>query len=307
MQPAFAATPLPTYKFQAHIFANGFSIRQIEQPSIRWDLVRLGLEKVLGDDDIESLIATQLWLCAEQPGMESRELLGTLWQAVLSMQIVCPFASRNIFLAFTETSTGYVDWGNDIRQPSVTGLIGKITSPKHVGFTDYDNILAGVRKAFSQSIIRLVNPLYLLQLGLESNHRYVPTLLLTAALDMLVMAGGSTRYFCDRVHKLLGSTTYVFPKTELDRQPKHQMNEVTEELWNLRSHIAHGKRIPENLRAPCSLFDIDNRPINVVNYSKDKLLKEAALYILCAALQKVLCSSLIDTIGTDKAWRSRLT
>ena len=155
--------------------------------------------------------------------------------------------------------------------------------------------------------MRLTNPLYLFELGLESTNGYVRTLLWVSALDALLMAG-TRGLFVERLSNALGSTTLVLPKVDPGGQPSYRVREFASDLYDLRSDIAHGRTISNKFLVPRPFTNvaggrIDSYPPNP-RYSQ--ILEECALFSLTGVLRRIFLDALVQTFSDTRAWRARL-
>lgn len=135
------------------------------------------------------------------------------------------------------------------------------------------------------------NALTLLQLGLEHFHPYIAALLWVTGLEAIFDSGGKENFerkLCD----CLGPQTLAFPNWHSKPvAPTFAVEEIAIPLFVLRNKLAHGadlrtagadKKYPVNLMRRVNL----TQETEGVNYAL--LLSEAACYLLCQVLQKVL-------------------
>jgi hypothetical protein len=135
------------------------------------------------------------------------------------------------------------------------------------------------------------NALTLLQLGLEHFHPYIAGLLWVTGLEAIFNSGGKEAFkkkLCD----CLGTQTLVFPNWHSRPDaPIYTVEEVAIPIFVLRNKLAHGadlrtaatdKKHPVDLTRRVSL----TQDSETVNYAL--LLSEAACYLLCQVLQRVL-------------------
>jgi len=135
------------------------------------------------------------------------------------------------------------------------------------------------------------NALTLLQLGLEHFHPYIAGLLWATGLEAIFDSGGK-EVFKRKICDCLGPQTLVFPNWHSKSDaPTYTVEEIAIPLFVLRNKIAHGadlrsaandKKYPVDLTQRVSL----TQDSETVNYAL--LLSEAACYLLCQVLQKVL-------------------
>jgi hypothetical protein len=135
------------------------------------------------------------------------------------------------------------------------------------------------------------NALILLQLGLEHFHPYIAGLLWVTGLEAIFDSGGKEQ-FKRRLCDCLGPQTRAFPDWHAKPDaPTYTVEEIALPLFVLRNKIAHGadlrtaatdKKHPVDLTRRVSLIGDSE----AVNYAM--LLSEAACYLLCQVLQRVL-------------------
>lgn len=148
-----------------------------------------------------------------------------------------------------------------------------------------------IQPAMDGQSVEKKNALILLQLGLEHFHPYIAGLLWVTGLEAIFDSGGKEtfkRKLCD----CLGPQTLVFPNWHSRPDaPTYTVEELAIPLFVLRNKIAHGadlrtaatdRKHPVDLTRRVSL----TQDSGTVNYAL--LLSEAACYLLCQVLQKVL-------------------
>lgn len=135
------------------------------------------------------------------------------------------------------------------------------------------------------------NALILMQLGLEHFHPYIAGLLWVTGLEAIFDSGGKDAFkkmLCD----CLGPQTLVFPNWHARTDaPTLTVEEVAIPLFVLRNKLAHGadlRSAAADKKHPVDFTKRVNLTQNTeaVNYAL--LLSEAACYLLCQVLQKVL-------------------
>jgi hypothetical protein len=162
---------------------------------------------------------------------------------------------------------------------------------------------------FSRGVVRIQNSALLLEHGLQATNTHIRLLLWTAGLDAILM-GIKANEFCDRLINLLGGDTFVFPPDRnFHRQPTYKVFDVVKDLFELRSEIAHGKQISKKFRETTGILTVGGMSLSTPldRYQYRQVLEECAVYLLCAALRKVLTSDLVHDVGNEKRWRNRLT
>jgi hypothetical protein len=138
--------------------------------------------------------------------------------------------------------------------------------------------------------VKLKNALSLLQLGLEHFHPYIAGLLWVTGLEA-IFDSRRRDAFKDKLCDCLGPQTLAFPNWySRDDAPQYTVEEIAIPLFVLRNKLAHG--------ADLSTAATDKQPVDLLKRVKliqgstdttqALLLSDAACYLLCQVLQKVL-------------------
>ena len=135
------------------------------------------------------------------------------------------------------------------------------------------------------------NALTLLQLGLEHFHPYIAGLLWVTGLEAIFDSRGKENFnkkLCD----CLGPQTLAFPNWHSKPDaPPYTVEEVAMPLFVLRNKLAHGADLctaATDARDPVDLMARVNFTPDSTATTQALLLSEAACYLLCQVLQKVL-------------------
>ena len=168
-------------------------------------------------------------------------------------------------------------------------------------------VIRGVNKVFRFRVLRLINSLQFLELGFGSNNPYIGTFLWVSGLDAILMAGNS-RNFKDRLINVFGETTLVLPRVDPSGQPRYRVGEIADELYDLRSAIAHGQLIPKKFLEHVGLQDIHGKEISTylpkVQYFQ--VMRECALFLLIQLLRKIFLENRVSMVNDTALWRTRL-
>jgi hypothetical protein len=172
---------------------------------------------------------------------------------------------------------------------------------------DFDKVFAGVQRAFAEKVIRLQNPIILMEHAQQIGTVELGMLMCVMALDMLFMAGEKLP-FIERAGGCLGPQAHIFPPDSLmERQPVVKVQDVIEKLYEFRNKIAHGQEVPEDpYRKRHDLLDENGHRINCGNYYYAELMAESALFMLATALRKVFVGDLFDYVRDEQKWRNSL-
>ena len=305
MNEVLVATPL---KYSAvsrpYELADGISIREIS--SIRWDVS--SVKGFISERDREDLADTRYWLCAAKHvfGDVGDELYEATTHAAMALQIICPIGAKHTFLKFQQTSEGWDNIGSYHPRDLLSTNLGRITHLEHQGLTHFEPVYAGIRRAFAEKLVRLQNPVLLLEHGMQNNVN-LGSLMFVMALDMLFMAGEISP-FMQRMGGFLGLDSLIFPPDSLmNYQPKTTVREVINDLYDLRNIIAHGQEIPKQpYRERRDLISTGGQRINHDVYYYSELMLESGLFMLTTALRKVFTEGLFDDVADPEKWRLKL-
>jgi hypothetical protein len=155
-----------------------------------------------------------------------------------------------------------------------------------------------VAQAFQNGPVRLINALNLFSLGLQINELHIQLLLWATALDALTMAATAS-VFDARLCNFLGEETHVYPDLQPFKRPAYRVKDVAAPLYHLRSDIAHGREIKEQFwKEKLNIYDGLQEFRQVLN--------DAALFLLCKFIQKLLSQDLVEILRDSKKWRARL-
>ncbi|MBX9600882.1 MAG: hypothetical protein K2X35_07760 [Bryobacteraceae bacterium] len=309
MSEVLFATPLKNTSVSGpREFNNGISIRALSP--ISWDFANA--KRWVSEEDQEALALTELWLCV---AVESDHVEGNadddhfrrIYQAAMALQVICPTGAKQIFLKFVRTSEGWDNTGTNIGKNLCSTLVGRVARLEDQGLDRFDVIYEGVKTAFAKSIIRVVNPIQLLEHGMQVGNKNLGALMFVMGLDVLLMAGGAKRFNL-RLGGFLGLDSWVFPRDSiLGCQPETKVSDVLRHLYAFRSIVAHGQEIPARpYRQRHDLLSTDGDRINSGPYDYAELMEEAGLFVLTATLRKIFTESLMEDVADVGRWKDRL-
>jgi hypothetical protein len=304
------ATPLKySAVTRAYTFTDGISIRELSP--ILWDV---SIAKTfISIHERDELARTRYWLCASREVDRSYvraddDLFDKAMYAMSALQIICPSGSKNIFLEFARTDKGYDNVRSWCPKELCGTLIGRITSLEDRRLEqDFEAVYSLVKRAFTEKIVRLQNPILFLEHGMQVGHIYLGALMFVMALDMLMMAGEKAA-FVERVGGFVGPHSFVFPPDSLmNRQPAVKVQDVLADLYEFRSIVAHGQEIPKiPYRQKYNLIDDNGGQINLDDYYYAELMLESGLFLLTGVLRRISVDGLLDQMREEAKWRSNL-
>ena len=311
MREVLVATPLSQSAVTCpYTFQGGISIREISP--ILWD--HSVAKCSVPETELKDLKETKYWLCASKEAEHvfdsvCHDLRSRVESAMWALQIICPSGSNsNVFLDFAQTAQGYENTGCQLSKVLWRTLIGLTTSAEKCGLAqDFEAVYSMVRRASTEGIVRLQNPIRLLEHGMQIGEPHLGTLMFVMALDMLMMAVKKAP-FVERVGRFLDSQSYVFPPvSSMCHQPAVKVEDVLSRLFDLRNLIAHGREIPKTpYREQHDLLDVNGNLINFVPYYYSYLMFDSGLFLLARSLRKVAVENLFDEVCDEKKWRKRL-
>ena len=311
MPEVLVATPLSGSVVTCpYTFQDGISIRELSR--ILWD--DSVAKCSVSETELRDLKETKYWLCASKEaehvyGSVCDDLQPKARNAMWALQIICPSGSKhNVFLDFAQTAQGYDNIGCQPSEVLWRTLIGLTTSAEKCGLAqDFEAVYYMVTRAFTEKIVRLQNPILLLEYGMKIGSPDLGTLMFVMALDMLMMAEGKP-LFVERAGRFLHSQSYVFPPlTDRCLQPAVKVGDVLSDLFDLRNDVAHGKKIRKtSYREKYDLLDVNGSRINLVPYYYPYLMFDSGLFLLARSLRKVAVDNLFDEVSDNRKWKQRL-
>ncbi|HTC31767.1 MAG TPA: hypothetical protein VK724_00270 [Bryobacteraceae bacterium] len=172
-------------------------------------------------------------------------------------------------------------------------------------------VYTGVKRAFAERIVRLQNPILLIEHGMQTGNVPLGALMFAMALDMLFMAGEAVP-FVSRIGGCLGLDAFVFGQfslgSSLTYQPNVKVRDVLESVHSFRNIIAHGGEIPKApYREPYTLLGVDFLAILNDDFAYYELLLDAALFMLTTALRMIFVEGWIDQVANKTAWKAKMT
>jgi hypothetical protein len=313
MPKFLVATPIkPNTINKEHFFSGGISIRNLPRVSKASLAI---LRPVVPPKIIDHIADTPYWLAAEAetedpaPAHDDALYLKAT-NAARALQIVCPVGAKHVFIQFKAVGDDLEAMNAKIGTELHSTLVGRTAFLEDQPIDQtFDPIYTGILRAFDERIVRLQNPILLLEHGMQTCNPNLAALLFTMALDALVMAGES-KPFVSRLGGFLRPDTFVFPQDSfMHRQPTTKVGDVLAPLYKFRSLIAHGQEISKQpYRQSHPLLDTNGAPVPDTHYpyTYTELMRESALFILTAALRKVFTEDLVNIVKCPRRWRAEL-
>jgi hypothetical protein len=310
MPEVLVATPLKHGNVsRPYTFGDGITIREL---TIAWD--DSIVNRRISVQERESLANSKYWLVAAKEyenayGPDSNELYAAAHSAAMALQIICPTGAPHAFLKLQQTNNGWETIDSDHPKQLLSTLLGRITSLEDQGLEQhFDAVYQGIRRATQDELVRVQNPVLLLEHGQQIGNPPLGNLMFVMGLDVLFMAGESAN-FVPRVAGFLGHDTLLFPPDDfLQRQPETTVAHVLQDVYELRNIIAHGQEIPKTpYREPHVLKSKTGETINQVPLSYVDILLEASLFLLTTALRKIFTEGHYEQIADQKLWKPQLT
>ena len=268
----------------------------------------------LSDHELKTLKSSPSWLCCEfrdeaASGTKRQERAVELVRNTqIAIQIVTNTGLWDGTILVCEERGSTLNVIQTAQKPRMeTTLWARMLGAQHTSLNELRCILRGVNAAFTSGIARLINPLYFLELGMESTNLHLRIFLWVTALDSLLMCG-DTHHFVNRLGNFLGADSFVFPAVDGFPQPKYLVSDVAQDLYELRSIVAHGREIPKRFTEACGFKDTEDEII--VGYEPThqyrQLLHECAFLLLVRALTAIYLGARTPIVSKPNFWRSRL-
>jgi hypothetical protein len=313
MHEIIVATPLH-YGIvdQPHQFQDGISIRKLSP--ILWGTA-IG-KRYISDDERDFLSEDRFWLCATMTFEHivpdsGDELYDKAWHAAWALQIICPLGAKHIFLKFANTRDGFDNIGTHRpKELCSTRLAFLYRFADRSLSKDFDKVYAGVKRAFSEEIVRLQNPVLLIEHGMQTGNAPLAAMMFAMAFDMLFMAGETTP-FVSRIGGCLGLDSFVFAPYSLGygetQQPELRVRDVLGHIYALRNVIAHGREIPSTpYREQYTLKSVSFGIISN-EFLYLEVLLDSALSMLTTALRLIFIEGWVDSVADPNLWKAKMT
>lgn len=271
----------------------------------------LGLLKwAMSGREIGDLEKCRAWICCEfrdyavSGSKRQTRAIHLVNNAALAIQIVAPIGSwETQIITFQKRNRGLVPKGVIRRQAQNTAKWARIVDFDSRFQADLPFVVKGVQRAFARGGVRLINALRFFELGLDATNPYLQFFLWTTAIDGLLMAVTRVN-FRDRLRDLFGGVNFVLPCTGFG-QPKYRVQNVADDIFELRSVIAHGQEIRAKFRAMHTFEDDAGKIIRVVEGPRPyfEVLHECSLFLLCRLIRWLFVNSLDDKVQDTIAWK----
>ena len=273
----------------------------------------LSADPHITEDQKQTLNACEYWLVRDLP---TEQTLGSrpsravedaakddLLNTQIAFQVILPRDSELIFLTMWKSKR--LDLRSWVYRSLVPPRWPRMLWPSSISESEVTRTVEGVQKAFSTTSVRLKNPFYFLELGLQADNPGVRSFLWTTGIDALLAANSESK-FVRRISNLLGARSYVFPADGIGRQPIYTVEQLAPRIYKLRSLVAHGVEIDSSFRRKVAFQAIGGLfPLTgeFLNYLEADVLNEAALFLLCAALRRVVANHLLfDLFSVQDDW-----
>ncbi len=310
-QPYILAAPLRRWEAGEGPIAEGLTVKPLDLGTLR-DL--RSLKRFLSQHDLDALESADHWLCYEFLGPwpidpRTKEPAQARFDAAqYAVQLLAPIGRPGLVLIPRLVRGEGMIESVGRRLPLNETVWGRVMSvPQNIRY-DLPAIIERIEDAFRRHVIRIQNPIYFLEHGLQATNPHIRVLLWTTGLDALLMAGNAEA-FADRLHNLLDADTLIFPPGKFtSSQPTYKVGDVSRDLYQLRSDIAHGREIRMKFREQTGFKAVDGGDIpgNLPVTQYRQVLEECAVFLLAAALRKVLTLNLFDVTASESRWRQRL-
>jgi len=184
---------------------------------------------------------------------------------------------------------------------------GRITGYENVSLDEIRRVVRGVNTILRFRVPLIINSLNFLELGFGAQNPAISTFLWVSGIESLLMAG-TVQNFTQRLKNVLGEQTFMLPKVDPGGQPKYRVGDMAEDVYELRSNVAHGSLINKKFLSPTTLKNIQDR--DIVAYSPPTqylhIVRECALFLLARVLHKIFLDDCAKVANDTKAWKAKL-
>ena len=293
-------------------FRNGVSIRSLSN-SEKPDLSSWG--QFMSPDEIARVSGFGRWMCLDfavkhdhQGGGTAVEAKAskTLANTMVALQVAAPVGCYifDIFLQAGGPSLDLyqIDHNQILTSTGCARMIGDGSlSPEEI-----KKVVNGVLALIESGEPRLSTPLGLLLSGMSSGDPYVKTLLWVGAIDSILMAS-KAKVFEERLCRLLGADTEVFPGLEDHGVPPYSVKGLAFDLYSLRNQIAHGGAIlPKFLQRPSAGSAVNASASYPGLSTYAGVLHEASILLLSRLLREIVLRDMLPTFCELKQWEQLL-
>jgi hypothetical protein len=261
-------------------------------------------DSLLSHYDIDATARDGPWLCYpfENPypsdNVRYRQRQAAAFKlmqhAMYSIQILMPIGAANLSLLYLRTDGGLKLDSSQHRHVFTGTAWARWCDVPETFSADAPVVLGRVREVFQKPTLRLQIPVWLFEQGLIAEDRHIRILLWTTGLDAVTRSGGIAA-FADKLCGLLGPGTEVFPPSAEHGTPPFKVGDVVEDLFRLRTEMAHGLPFHEKFRKQRA-FLADGACPEFANCRYDQVLEECAGFLLCRALREVLLRDSADAV-----------
>ncbi len=265
----------------------------------------LSADPYVTENQKERLSACEYWLVQELPVAQQsveaiQESIQNLHNTQIAFQVILPRESELIFLTRSRSQVYRA-----LEPPRWPRMLW----PSNTASTEMMKVVEGVQAAFKTVSVRLENPLYFLELGLQADNPSVRSFLWTTGIDSLLVANSEGK-FKRRISNLLGADSRVFPADGSGRQPIYTVEQLAPRMYKLRSLIAHGVEIDASFRRKAGFQATGGQfspSDDFLNYREADVLNEGALFLLCAILRRIVANNaMFNLFLTQDDWTNAL-
>ena len=303
-----AYTPLPiTWKHPLRDLPR--RLRIIERPTFtesNWDFWNLRRT------EREAVLARETWLCVEEDCEDHDRdqafvrLMERVRSATLGFQLWLPKGWDGIVIAAEQVREFFQVQRVDLVEPYAMPRWGRVLSVEKANPAELGPLIDGTITALESGSVPLMNPFQFLEIGLQTafNHRNGGGLFWTFGIDGLLGGAGGQDVFAARLCRLLGSGTRVFPEDWAGRIPVYTVGEVAKEIFGFRNRLSHGLMILEKHRKSIEFkFEpAELAYLRVEDWTQKALILESALFVLLAALRRVITTGHLELMKDQRVW-----
>lgn len=293
-------------------FGNGVSIRSLAEAE-KPDVSSWG--QFMSPDEMTRVSQFGRWMCLDfevehphQGGGTPIEAKAsrTLANTMLALQVAAPVGcyTFDIFIQSGDTTLNL--YQIDRNQILTSAACARMSGAGALSREGIEKVVNGILALIETEKPRLNTPLGLLLNGMSGGDMYVKTLLWVAAMDSILMAE-KAKVFKQRLCKILGPATEVFPGLEAQGVPPYSVDDLASDIYILRNQIAHGGVILSRfLELPpvSSTRDISATYPGLLTYAN--VLHEASIVLLCRLLRHIILQDMLPVFIDLEQWERLL-
>lgn len=226
------------------------------------------------------------------PDTERQKGMDHLHNGLMAFQIIKPSQTSGFSFHSLEFAGNLYPEAVNRRAPMEVGQWARMRSFTPEFFSQVPELIGKILAVMGGSRAEMKNAIILLQLCLEQSHPLIAGLLAMMGMEAIFDSGGRDEFKRKLCH-CLGASTLAFPdwNKPLFTAPQYTVEEIAIPVYMLRNKLAHGADLRKASTDKTTPVDLVKKVTLVPEFEQRAhayLLAEAACYLLCQVLQRVL-------------------